>query len=230
MRFTFAVSLALLFLAAPTRAEDTPPYVVGDLIDAIALEDQRGDPGAVDASTRVVLFSRDMDGGDLLKEALAEVSADTLATRGAVYVSDISGMPAFVARMMAVPAMRRRPYDMLLDREGDVTARLPDAEGENLVLDVLLLAAPVTNNPSRWERIGKRVVAGRLINAYVPDDTQLGVLYRLDHLASKGCCGLAPVASERVESYDATEQVAHGSRSYHFALPAVCDAVGLLPI
>ena len=130
MRFTFAVSLALLLLAAPTWAEDTPPYVVGDVIDAIALEDQHGDPGAVDASTRVVLFSRDMDGGDLLKEALAEVSADTLATRGAVYVSDISGMPAFVARMMAVPAMRRRPYDMLLDRDGDVTTRLPDAEGK----------------------------------------------------------------------------------------------------
>ena len=94
MRFTFAVSLALLFLAAPTRAEDTPPYVVGDLIDAIALEDQHGDPGAVDASTRVVLFSRDMDGGDLLQEALAEASADTRAARGAL---DIVNQRRFVA-------------------------------------------------------------------------------------------------------------------------------------
>ncbi len=130
MRFVLAGALATLLLSTIAWAEDAPPYIVGDVIDAIALEDQHGDPGAVDASTRVVLFSRDMDGGDLLKEALADVSADTLADRGAVYVSDISGMPAFVARMMAVPAMRRRPYDMLLDREGDVTARLPDTEGQ----------------------------------------------------------------------------------------------------
>ena len=46
--------------------------------------------------------------------------------------------------------------------------------------------------------------------------------------ASKGCCGLAPVASPRVENYDATVHVAHGGQ-YHFALPAVVDAVALVP-
>ena len=76
------------------------------------------------------------------------------------------------------------------------------------------------------ERIAS-VVAGRLVNAYVPGDLRLGVLYRIDHLASKGCCGLGPVSSPRVESFDATPHVAHGSGSYHFALPAVLAAVGL---
>ncbi len=130
-RLVFLSFVAALLVAGPAWAEgDARPYAVGEVIPPIPLENQHGEPGAVDESTRVVLFSRDMEGGDLLKEALAEVAAETLAGRGAVYVSDISGMPTFVARMMAVPAMRRRPYDMLLDREGDVTARLPDAEGE----------------------------------------------------------------------------------------------------
>lgn len=129
MRTLFlGLSITAFFLASASVAEDGPAaYAVGDTIEAFTLEDQRGDEGRVDVSTRVILFSRDMPGGRLLKEALEDVEAETLEARGAVYVSDISGMPALVARMMAVPAMRRRPYDLLLDRDGDVTARLPDA-------------------------------------------------------------------------------------------------------
>ena len=111
----------------------------------------------------------------------------------------------------------------------EVLAALPNGEGDSLVQDVLLVAAPVTANPQRWERVG-RVVCGRLVNAYVPDDAQLGVLYRMDHLVSKGCCGLGPVASTRVESYDATPQVAQTMHSYHFAVPGILEAVGLLPL
>ena len=73
------------------------------------------------------------------------------------------------------------------------------------------------------------MVAGRLINAHVPDDAQLGMLYRIDHVTSTGCCGLMPVKSARVESYDATPQVAQTMRSYHFAVPGVLEAVGLVP-
>lgn len=107
-------------------------------------------------------------------------------------------------------------------------AALPPAEGGGLVQDVVLLAAPVTVNSARWEKVSA-VVAGRLINAYVPGNVQLGALYRTDHLTSQGCCGLTPVQSACVENYDATEQVAADSDSYHFALPAVLESVGLFP-
>ena len=39
--------------------------------------------------------------------------------------------------------------------------------------DVVLLAAPVTVNAARWEKVSA-VVAGRLINAFVRDNMQLG--------------------------------------------------------
>ena len=115
----------------------------------------------------------------------------------------------------------------------EVLADLPDTDGTGLVLDVLLIAAPVTANPGRWEKIST-IVAGRLINAYVPGDTQLGVLYRIDHLTSKGCCGLSAVPSTHVENFDVTDQVhvAQDSRSYmyHFAVPFVLARadIGLL--
>ena len=94
--------------------------------------------------------------------------------------------------------------------------------------DVVLLAAPVTVNAARWEKVSA-VVAGRLINAYVPGNVQLGALYRTDHLTSQGCCGLTPVQSACVENYDATSHVAADSDAYHFALPVVLESVRLFP-
>ena len=54
-------------------AAATEPYAVGDAIAPFTLEDQHGEDRSVDASVKVILFSRDMDGGDYLKEALADV-------------------------------------------------------------------------------------------------------------------------------------------------------------
>ena len=65
-----------------------------------------------------------------------------------------------------------------------------------------------------------------LVNAYVPSNFQLGSLYRSDHMLSKGCCGLHPVPSPLVENYDVTAHVAADSDAYHFAVPAVLEAVG----
>ena len=39
-------------------------------------------------------------------------------------------MPGLIARMFAIPAMRDRPYSMLLDRDGKTTARLPSAQAQ----------------------------------------------------------------------------------------------------
>lgn len=132
----WAVGLALALMAHTAWAA---PYVVGDVIAAFTLEDQHGERHAVDGSVEVVLFSRDMEGGELLKEGLAEVAPGYLAARKAVYVADISAMPGMVARMFAIPAMRDRPYPMLLDRDGETTARLPDVAGQAtlIVLDRL---------------------------------------------------------------------------------------------
>jgi hypothetical protein len=120
------VGLALL-AALPVRAE---PWAAGERIEPFSLEDQHGTVRHVDAGTRVVLFSRDMDGGDVLKRALEGVPEGFFAARGAAYVADISRMPGLVTRLFALPSMRRRPYPMLLDRDGATTARLPDAEGQ----------------------------------------------------------------------------------------------------
>ncbi len=122
-----ALCVALLMGAGTAVAE---PYGVGDRIAEFSLDDQHGETGSVDASTRLILFSRDMDGGKHLKVGLADVDPDFLSGKKAVYVADISRMPSLITRMFALPGMRKRPYPMLLDRVGNTTHRLPDFEDQ----------------------------------------------------------------------------------------------------
>jgi hypothetical protein len=123
--------VVLLFLATAAVAQ---PLAPGSRLDPISLEDQHGETRSVDASTRLVLFSRDMAGGKFLREALEDRDGAYLASHGTVYVADISGMPSLIARIFAIPRMRGRGYPMLLDRDGSVTTALPDEEGKATLL------------------------------------------------------------------------------------------------
>jgi hypothetical protein len=119
-----AVSIALSAFQAGAE-----PYAVGDRIAAFTLEDQHGEAHTLSQDVTLLLFSRDMDGGDLIKAALSDAPAGFLTSRNALYLADISRMPKLIAKLFALPSMRKRPYAMLLDRDGATTARLPSAEG-----------------------------------------------------------------------------------------------------
>ena len=123
-------ALWLGILALAPGAALAQAVALGDTIAAIALEDQHGQPGGVDAATRGVLLSRDMDGGGLVREALATDGAAQLERAGAVYIADVHGMPALIRRFVAIPRMRERPYRVLLDTDGAPTAGLPVQEGK----------------------------------------------------------------------------------------------------
>ncbi len=125
MRCLAAVLLALLAVTASAE-----PYAVGTSLRAFSLEDQYGIRGEVDTRVRLLLLTRDMDGGDLVKRALADVDQKFLDERRAVYIADIARMPALVSKLVAVPRMRKRPYRVVLDRDGSATRDLPYAAGK----------------------------------------------------------------------------------------------------
>ena len=128
LRFEIPALMVAISLAADPAAAE--PYVAGDRIAVFTLEDQHGEAHTLDGGVALLLFNRDMDGGKLIKQALEIAPAGSLSSRRALYVSDISRMPKLVAKMFALPSMRKRPYAMLLDRDGTTTARLPSAEGQ----------------------------------------------------------------------------------------------------
>jgi hypothetical protein len=105
----------------------------GMTLPPLTLTDQHDVAVTVGPETRVIVFTRDMDAGDIVKDALAE-HAELLGAAQAVYVSDISRMPSLIAKLFALPAMRKRPYRMLLDRDGKATADFPSSEGQVTVM------------------------------------------------------------------------------------------------
>lgn len=104
----------------------------GERLAPWTLLDQYDQAYTLDNSTTTLLVARDMDGAKLIKEALKDQPKGYLEARHAVFVADIQRMPALIAKMFAVPAMRDYSYRVMLDREGRVASRYPGAEGQVL--------------------------------------------------------------------------------------------------
>ena len=77
----WALALSAMLMADAAFAER---YAVGDEIEPFTLQDQHGESRTVDASVKVILFSRDMEGGDFLKQGLADVAPEYLNGKKAV--------------------------------------------------------------------------------------------------------------------------------------------------
>ncbi|MEC4728036.1 hypothetical protein HWQ46_21095 [Shewanella sp. D64] len=120
------IFISCMFLASFAQASS---YQAGDQVTPIQLEDQFENAVEVNANTLVLLFSHDMKGGDIIKEALElQVSGAEKIPATQVYIADISGMPSLIAKFVAIPQMKDLPFPMGLDREGEMTKLLPSEE------------------------------------------------------------------------------------------------------
>jgi hypothetical protein len=121
------------------------PLLCGWLGSAVALEvgerlapwtllDQFDQPYGLDADLQVLLVARDMAAAERVQVALGELPPGFLERHRVVFLADISAMPAPVASLFAVPAMRDYGYRVVLDRTGRVASRYPGAKAELLWL------------------------------------------------------------------------------------------------
>lgn len=133
-KWTAPIVVALAFAALAGTAVCADTVKPGDAMPALGLRDQHDEVGVIDEQTRLVLFTKDMGSSDYVEAALAEGGAAKLADAKAVFVADISRMPGVITRWFALPAMRKRPYRMLLDRDGKATADLPSVAEHVTVL------------------------------------------------------------------------------------------------
>jgi hypothetical protein len=100
--------------------------VPGALLPPLMLEDQHGKPVRVDASTRRLVYTAERSVGDMVSKLLAAQPVGVLERLNAVYVADISAMPAFITRMFALPKMRELPFAIALVRDGAEQAQVSD--------------------------------------------------------------------------------------------------------
>jgi hypothetical protein len=92
----------LLALVASSSARGET-LAVGSAAPTITLEDQHEKKGGTGPEVRVVVLTRDMAAGDVVKGGFGGMDQAALDLRGAVYVDDISGMPSMIASMFAIP-------------------------------------------------------------------------------------------------------------------------------
>ena len=123
----FAAVVATFGVAGSAALAST--LVVGSDLPPITLTDQHDAKATVGPEVRIVVLTRDMAAGDVVKDGFAGMDQAALDLRGAVYVADISGMPSLGASMFAIPKMRDRSYRPVLDRAGAAARAFPYAQG-----------------------------------------------------------------------------------------------------
>lgn len=114
---TLILGMALSFNANATLVS------TGDHLASFSLKDQHEQLVELNKETRYLLFSRDMQGGDIIQSALESLANNT--PHNLLYVADISGMPSLIAKFIAIPQLKSLPFAIALDRDGEATKALP---------------------------------------------------------------------------------------------------------
>ena len=117
--------ISALALALPLAA-DAAPLAAGSDMPTLSLSDQNDKPAPVGPSTRWVVFTAEKPVSDMVSAVLAAEPAGVVDRLRLVYVADISGMPALVTRMFALPKLRELPFPIALVREPAQVAQVAD--------------------------------------------------------------------------------------------------------
>lgn len=106
------------------------PINIGEQIQGFSLKDQHGKLHKVGKTIRLVLFTTDKKGKNVISNAIDNKAKDYLTKNNTVYVADISGMPKLIAKLFALPKMRKLQYSILLDKGPSVTKDFPSKPNE----------------------------------------------------------------------------------------------------
>ncbi|MFM1851083.1 MAG: hypothetical protein RIS54_767 [Verrucomicrobiota bacterium] len=121
----------LLLAALPLRA--ATPYQVGDTFEPFTTQDQHEQVYTYAGGARLVIVAFAMSPGKAANAYFARQPAGLLAQHGALFISNIYGMPG-VGRMFALPKMKKYPHRILLADAEDFLARYPSQEDKLTVL------------------------------------------------------------------------------------------------
>ena len=151
--------LIILLLTVPLVANaksEIQTYVVGDTIEPFTLQDQHDKTFSSDESTKFILFTTGMNGGKVVRKAIEKETADYLTKNNTLFISNISGMPGLIAKMIAIPSMKKYEYPIILDKEGKVTEKFPSQKDSVTIiqLDHLKIESiNYTNNPDKITQV-----------------------------------------------------------------------------
>lgn len=145
-----ALSCLFLFVVFVTDVTGGESFRPGIQMPAFTLEDQHGKKHEVNEQVRLILFCKEKKGNDIISEALKKMSEGYLSKHNTFFVADTSGMPRLVARFVALPALRKRPYVVLLDPGPSTTSDFPSEKDKVTLLhlqNLMIKAIEFVDNP-----------------------------------------------------------------------------------
>jgi hypothetical protein len=145
------VALGLCLLGASLHAAS---LAVGDAAPAFSVKDQHGAEFVFTNGVRFLLVATEMASGKSANLKLAEQGAGFLEKHQAVYLMDIHSMPG-VARMFALPKLRRYPQRILLVEKAETLSTIPARPARVTVL--ALTPAGRVRNISYWDPVREPV-------------------------------------------------------------------------
>jgi hypothetical protein len=109
-------------------------YQIGQTINSIILNDQFGTIHNIDEMPRTIIMAFEKEPSAVLNEYLSKQSEGYLEKNNAIFIADISGMPAFVSKSFALPKMREYKYKVLLITDENEGAMYPYQEGQITII------------------------------------------------------------------------------------------------
>jgi hypothetical protein len=139
------LGLALFLCGFALIASANQPAGAVRIGDGLALElkDQHDKSVAINEQTNMILFAAGKSTSALMSKTLEDLPPSTLKDKKALYVADISGMPGFITKMVAIPKMQKRPYTIALLRDEALSKRFPQKDGAITIIQ--LKAGKVTD-------------------------------------------------------------------------------------
>lgn len=132
-RLFIALSAAL---AACVPHKQTGYLDIGNRLDFRQLVSQHGSPFGDVGAVQLVLYADSMAASRMAHKVMSAFDPACLNQGVVVFVGDISGMPAFIARVAALPLMQSYPYPVWLDYDGAATQNLPVQQKQLSLIDI----------------------------------------------------------------------------------------------
>lgn len=147
-----------IFLMAASFGAFAAPLSVGDALPAINLKDQHEQAFVVSADLQVILFAAEKGTSELMSKTLETLPVSILKDKKAIYIADISGMPGFITKMVALPRMQKLAYSIALVRDAKDAEYLPRQSAKVTVIKVQqgkVIALEYVNEASQIQELLK---------------------------------------------------------------------------
>jgi hypothetical protein len=109
----------LLLLALIATALFSSEIKLNDKLRVFVLPDQFGTYHTVDRHTKTIIVSFEKDTGKDVNTFLASKNPNYLKEHSAVFIANISEMPALITRMFAMPKLKKYKHTILLINNED---------------------------------------------------------------------------------------------------------------